>query len=372
MTTLKNCFTLLFIAFLLTLLSCKKEKVEPPVKNESYDEEHDYNGLSEMEKLGKKIFFDKALSSPGGQSCASCHNISSGFTDPSGQAFSHGAINYLKGNRSAPSISYMRYSPSLYYNTVDSTYMGGLFWDGRVNSLELQAIKPMLNPIEMNNANITQIVNKLQNAEYSGMFTQIYGSSVFEDTTVAIQFAAAAIAAYERSFQVNPFSSKYDLYLKGEAQLTAQELNGLNLFMDTLKGKCANCHPATTDNSYGFALFTDFSYDNIGVPHNPSSPTSGPDLGLGAFIGNSAFNGQFKVPTLRNVAISAPYFHNGYFNTLEEVVRFYSDRDSVGLFPAPEVNQNVNKDELGKLNLKPQEVNDLVAFLKTLTDGYKK
>ncbi len=370
MNLFKNNFLLTTILCLAFFVSCKKETIEPP-KKETYDAEHDYTGLSEMEKLGKKIFFDKSLSSPAGQSCSSCHNITSGFADP-GHPFSKGAIASLMGNRNAPSVAYMKYSPSLYYNTVDSTYMGGFFWDGRVNTLEAQAIKPMLNPIEMNNANITQIVNKLKVTEYCATFTNIYGAGVFDDTLVAIQFAASAIAAYERSFQVNSFTSKYDAYLNGEANLTAQELSGLNLFNDTAKAKCANCHSSTKDNIYGLALFTDFSYDNIGVPHNPSSPSAGPDRGLGAFLANPSLYGQFKVPTLRNVALTAPYFHNGYFNTLEEVIRFYSDRDSVGLFPPPDVPQNVNKDELGKLNLSEQNVQDIAAFLRTLTDGYKK
>ncbi len=362
---MKKCLSLIIIAAFLFLSSCKKEKIEAPPNGE-----HDYSELSEMEKLGKKIFFDKNLSSPAGQSCSSCHSISDGFTDPNHTAFSSGAITSLVGTRSAPSIAYLKFAPALYYNTVDSTYMGGFFWDGRVNSLEAQAIKPMLNPIEMNNSNITQIINKFKNAEYSNLFKEVFGNSVFNDTTTAIQAAASAIAAYERSKQVNPFSSKYDYYLKGRAVLSEQEIRGLNLF-NSEKAKCINCHPSTTDNDYGLALFTDFSYDNIGVPHNPNSPSSNPDYGLGTFLNDTSNNGRFKVPSLRNVALTAPYFHNGYFNTLEEVVRFYSDRDSTGLFPAPEVLQHVNHDELGKLNLTDDDVADIVAFLNTLTDGHK-
>ncbi len=359
----KYAFLVTLIAFTI-LLSCKKEKIEVPP-----NEEHDYSGLSDIEKLGKKIFFDKGLSSPAGQSCASCHALGDGFTDPSHLPFSKGAISSLIGDRNAPSIAYMKYAPSLYFDNVDSTYVGGLFWDGRVNSLEAQAIKPMLNPIEMNNPNIATIVNKIKNAEYSDLFRSVFGNNVFNDTTTAINSLASAIAAYEKSDQVNPFTSKYDYYLKGKAVLSAQELRGLKLFNDTAKAKCANCHPSTNDNSFGLALFTDFTYDNIGVPHNPSSPNALPDLGLGKFLNDTANNGRFKVPTLRNVALTAPYFHNGYFKTLEDVVRFYSDRDSVGMFDPPEVLQHVNRDELGKLNLSEQDVQDIVAFLKTLSDG---
>lgn len=359
---------LLFIA----LTACKKETVEPPVTYNNYDAETDYEGLSDMEILGKKLFFDKSLSNPGGQSCASCHSIKDGFTDPNHTAFSFGAISALVGTRNAPSIAYMKYSSALYYNNIDSTYMGGFFWDGRANSLEAQAIKPLLNPIEMNNTSLTQIYNKLQNVSYADLFIKIYGSGAFDDSTATVQFALSAISAYERSAQVNSFSSKYDAWLNGEAQLTMQELRGLALFNDTAKGNCAACHPSDGDNSFGVPLFTDFSYDNIGVPHNPLSPMPGPDYGLGAHISNPLLNGKFKVPTLRNIALTAPYFHNGLFNTLEDVVKFYARRDSVGLFAPPEVNQNVNKNELGNLNLSDQEIKDIAAFLNTLTDGYKR
>lgn len=368
---MKTLFALL-ASVLFLLIACKKETVELPKKNDYYDAETDYEGLSDLEILGKKLFFDKSLSNPGGQSCASCHSINDGFTDPSHTAFSKGAITTLMGSRSAPTIAYMKYSSALYYNNIDSTYMGGFFWDGRANSLETQAMKPLLNPIEMNNTSLTQIFNKLQNISYKDFFFKIYGSGAFDDSVATVQFALSAISAYERSSQVNSFSSKYDAYLNGEAQLNAQELRGLALFNDTAKGNCAACHPSDGANNFGIPLFTDFSYDNIGVPHNPTSPTPGPDYGLGAFLSNASFNGHFKVPTLRNVAITAPYFHNGFFNTLEEVVTFYARRDSAGLFAPPEVNQNVNKDELGKLPLTDQDIKDIAAFLNTLTDGYKK
>lgn len=361
----KNKGRVLLLVVTVLLLSCKKEQIEMPP-----DTEHDYRGLSAMEKLGKKIFFDKDLSSPGGQSCASCHHFTAGFSDPSHQPFSKGALGstYL-GNRNAPGITYLKFAPPLYYNATDQTYVGGFFWDGRVNSLETQALKPLLNPIEMNNKSVTEIIGKLRRAEYASMFYDIYGPSVFDDSTVAIQFAASAISAYERSAQVSAFTSKFDYYLKGEALLSAQELRGLRLFNDTAKGNCAACHPSTADN--GPALFTDFSYDNLGVPHHPASPQTAPDLGLGGFLNDTANSGRFKVPSLRNVAVTAPYFHNGYFNTLEDVIRFYSDRDLPGKYPLPEVMQHVNHEELGDLDLSEQDVADIAAFLRTLTDGYK-
>jgi cytochrome c peroxidase len=182
----------------------------------------------------------------------------------------------------------------------------------------------------------------------------------------------------------NRFTSKYDFYLKGQASLTAQELSGMNLFIDTLKGKCVKCHLATPDLIRGKILFTDFTYSSDGVPKNPANPfytistafnpagASYIDRGLGGFLGNHLYDGMFKVSTLRNIAITAPYFHNGCFNTLEDAVHFYNARDVIGSgFAAPEVAANIDTTDTGKLNLTTQEEKDIVAFLKTLTDGYK-
>ncbi len=150
-------------------------------------------------------------------------------------------------------------------------------------------------------------------------------------------------------------------------------MRGLEIFNDTLKAKCAACHPTTPDPHTNAVLFTDYTYDNIGLPINPHlielNKDYKPDLGLGAILKKPSENGKFKVPTLRNVAITAPYFHNGVFKTLEEVMQFYNSRDS-GKFGPPEVAENVNMEELGDLKLTDQEMNDVVAFMRTLTDGY--
>jgi cytochrome c peroxidase len=330
-------------------------------------------------ELGKNIFFDKSLSNPMGQSCSSCHDPKTGFSDLNHSIVSEGAVDRLFGNRNAPTISYIMFSPELYYDNVDSTYVGGYFLDGRTNSLEDQAKQPFLNKLEMNNATIEMVVSKLQRASYYSLYKQVYGE--VGDVNEAFNNMTTALAAYERSDEFNPFTSKYDYFLKGQASLTTQELNGLKLFKDTAKAKCANCHPTEADEETGKIYFTDFTYDNIGVPKNTNNPfysipstfnPLGPnyiDYGLGGFVKNHDCDGQFKVPTLRNSAISAPYFHNGFFNTLEEVVHFYNVRDS--LYKNPEIPGNVNKVELGKLKLTPQEEKDVVAFLKTLTDGYK-
>lgn len=329
-------------------------------------------------ELGKQIFFSKSLSNPTGQSCASCHAKGMGFSDPNHAIVSPGVVTGLFGNRNAPSVSYAMFSPSLSYNYDDSTYVGGLFLDGRVSSLEEQAEKPFFNPLEMNITDLDMFVEKVKQSEFYNDYVAIYGSD--NDKQQVLKNITEAIATYERSSEVSPFSSKFDYYLKGEATLTPQEKQGMDLF----KGKalCANCHIIDPDEDAGRVLFTDFTYDNIGVPKNPSNPFySVPsvynpdsslfvDLGLAGTTNSSENNGQFKVPTLRNVAFTAPYFHNGFFTTLEEVVHFYNSRD-VETFPAPEVSGNVNQQELGNLGLSAQEEAAVVSFLNTLSDGYK-
>jgi cytochrome c peroxidase len=193
---------------------------------------------------------------------------------------------------------------------------------------------------------------------------------------------ADAIAAYERTPEVSPFDSKYDYWLRGEADLSEQERRGLRIFEAEDKGTCAACHPSRPGKDGSPPLFTDFTYDNLGVPPNPENPFyllparlnpagfAFVDLGLGAVVKDPAHNGKFRVPTLRNVAVTPPYMHNGVFKTLFQVVAFYNTRD-VARWPSPEVAQNVNKEELGNLRLTNQELEDIVAFLQTLTDGWK-
>ena len=192
---------------------------------------------------------------------------------------------------------------------------------------------------------------------------------------------ADALAAYERTEEVNPFSSKFDLWQVGKASLTEQEQRGFMLFVVESKGNCAACHPHTPSEDGTPALFTDFTYDNLGAPVNPENPfllldaeynpdgMEFRDQGLGGFLNDPRENGKFRVPTLRNVAVTQPYLHNGVFKTLYQVVAFYNTRD-VAPWPEPEVTENLNTDEMGNLGLTNQEVEDIVAFLETLTDGY--
>lgn len=331
-------------------------------------------------QLGKELFFDKNLSNPIGQSCASCHSPETAFTDPEHGITSQGAVPGLFNNRNCPSITYTAFAPAFHFDLNDSVFVGGFFFDGRVNSLQEQAKKPFLNKLEMNNDNAAMVVAKLRRADYYPLYKKIYGEANNPD--LAFENLADALATFEQSSQVNAFTSKFDYYLQGKAQLTEQEKKGLQLFNDPLKGNCAACHISDPDPDFGKVLFTDFTYDNIGVPKNPANPfysipiaynplgATALDYGLGGILNDPAYYGHFKVSGLRNVALTAPYFHNGFFNTLEDVVHFYNKRD-IETFPEAEFTATVNKQEMGNLGLTAQEEKDIVAFLKTLSDGYK-
>lgn len=360
----QNLISLLF--FGLFLISCSNE--------------NDYLSISDDKaNLGKEIFFDTNLSKPSGQACASCHSPENGFSDPLHRAVSAGALANTFGNRNSPSLAYNVFAPNRYYNTDDGTFVGGLFLDGRSPDLLEQLIHPLLNPLEMNNSNIQEVIEKIKLAPYYSKLTSLYGASTSHNELMG--FVADALVKFETSSEVNSFTSKYDYYLQGRATLSLEEKKGLALFQG--KAICAQCHITEPDPIQRKVLFTDFTYDNIGAPKNRNNPfysqsaainpagTNYIDLGIGAVVSQNAHNGKFKVPTLRNIAVSAPYFHNGSLTTLEQVVRFYNRRDlNTGEFAPAEVNQNVNSDELGNLNMSEVEEQNLVAFLKTLTDGY--
>ena len=347
--------------------------------------------LNDKASLGKKLFFDLKLSQPNGQSCASCHSPSAGFADPDKHlAVSRGVLAGHFGSRNAPSAAYSSFSPPFHYDEEGETYVGGLFWDGRADNLTEQAQKPFLNPLEMHNPDKKQVVTDVSRSGLGPAFKAVYGPNALDPSQIEKAFVnvADAIAAYEQSSEVNRFTSKFDYYLKGRAKLTSQEALGLKLFNG--KANCFACHPSTITGSEPAPLFTDFTYDNIGIPKNWHSPflfmpkTLNPDgvgfidLGLQNTVaksdpkGASAEAGKFKVPTLRNLELSPPYGHNGYFSTIADVVHFYNTRDvpSAKWSPA-EVPATVNHDELGNLHLTIAEEAAIVSFLKTLTDGYK-
>jgi len=378
----------------LVLASCADGRAADPAEA----------GLRTKELLGKRLFEDTSLSEPAGQSCASCHAAGVAFADPdTSKPTSKGVRPGLFGNRNAPMASYAMFSPDFRYDAAEGLYVGGQFLDGRASTLEQQAQQPFLNPVEMANPSREAVVAKVRNGAHAQLFREVFGAGAFDDVDAAYEKVAEAIAAFERTSAFAPFTSKFDYYVQGHVQLTAQEQRGLELFNAEDKGNCAACHPSTSADGKTPALFTDFTYDNLGVPRNPDNPfyALGPgfnpagngfvDLGLGGRADlptdASAERGKFKVPSLRNIAITGPYMHNGYFRDLKAVVQFYNDRDERPVcanatwtseaqaqaqqcWPRPEVEANVNTDELGRLGLTDAEVDDIVAFMKTLTDGY--
>ena len=276
------------------------------------------------------------------------------------------------------------------------------FWDGRATSLADQAGKPFLNPVEMANASEADVVAKVAAAPYAAEFRQVFGDDIFTRPADAFQRITLALQQYQREdAEFHPFTSKYDAFLRGTTTLSDQELRGLALFNSPSKGNCAACHPSARGSDGSFPLFTDFSYDNLGVPRNTElSQNADPayfDLGLcarslGDLTSRTDLCGAFKVPSLRNVALRQAYFHNGRFKTLKDALTFYVQRET-----NPEKWYSLNAD--GSLNkyddlptaykanvntteapynrvlgdapaLSASEIDDVIAFLNTLTDGY--
>ncbi len=344
--------------------------------------------LTEKDQLGKILYFDEYLSLNHNQSCASCH-LPPGFADPVNAGdpvnlpVSEGSISGLFGGRNSPTSSYAAASPHFNYRPRMG-YVGGQFWDGRAPNLKEQAKGPFLNPVEMampSEAAVVGAVASLENPnypDYLNLFQQAFkvnldAIDLNDELLVKTVYnqIAGAIANYERTSELNKFNSRYDAYLAGAATLTETELAGLDLF----NGNCSQCHPSDGTSKAGKILmptvFSNHSYHNLGLPHseNPLLADNPPDLGLGGRvdISDPREYGKFKVPTLRNIELTAPYGHNGYFATLEEMVHFLNSRDAEA-WAAPEVDQNLTA-EIGQLSLSPAEETAIVTFLKTLTDG---
>ncbi|WP_051906624.1 cytochrome-c peroxidase [Methylomarinum vadi] len=388
--------------------------------------------LTAEEKLGKQLFSDQDLSLNRNQSCATCHSLkkvnsgklginlpSPGFVDPqnvlTGSPVSAGSVAGQHGVLNAPSVGYAAFSPFFHWDGNEGLYIGGQFWNGRAATLADQAKQPFMNPREMAMPNAWAVVGRLQEKpRYVQAFRKIYGLDLAQIPTYSVRDSEAifshgkrrnrhgnefrpfeltppgvneiynkiaqAIAAFEKSRFFNRFTSKFDFYLIGQTTLNEQETKGLQLFEG--KALCSACHVSETtiapDGSEFPPLFTDFTYDNIGVPRNDNifgNPE--PDLGLGGREdiaerdpeGNEI--GKHKVMSLRNIAITPPYAHNGFFPTLESIVHFYNTRDVANAgWQEPEIPRNVNDEELGNLGLSAEEEAALVAFLQTLTDGY--
>ena len=423
-----RCIRLLTIAAPVTLLACSTQDATAPnipLGPASAAFAGANPSSAAKEKVGEAIFFDRALSINENQSCASCHEPKFGFTGPTAVVSAHGSVEQgsIAGRfaiRKPPSAAYASFSPKFAYNAEDDVFVGGLFWDGRatgdITGLPTadQALDPFVGAGEQALPDRACVVYKVSQARYGGLFRAAWGMAIDqitfpantkslcaqEGSTVPLSTAdrgrvdveyehiALSIAAFEASDVVNSFSSRYDDWVAGRGKLTSDELQGLALYNG--KAGCAACHPSDGKR----ALFTDFTFDNIGVPANPENPAllaSGfVDLGLGGVLGRPDLEGAQKVPTLRNLDKRLTpwdpkaFMHNGAFKSIEQVVHFYNTRDvlptCVGTvlpsdprfgntcWPAPEVAANVNVDELGNLGLTSEEERLVVLYLRTLTD----
>lgn len=369
----------------------------------SSEEASEPAALSPVAQLGQKIFHDQTLSASGRQSCASCHEAAFGNAQPNGLAAQLGGpLLDRQGSRISPAIRYLASNKAFFFD-AEGTPTGGFFWDGRASSLQDQAGQPFLNPVEMANGSQDEVVRRLAATSYAAQFRKVFGDNILGDTQAAYQRLTLALQQYQlEDPQFQPFSSKYDAFLLGKTRLSEQEMRGLALFNNPAKGNCIGCHPSGRGADGSLPLFTDFTYDNLGVPRNPELRQNADagyyDLGLCAREGGDLAQrkdlcGLFKVPSLRNVALRQAFFHNGRFKTLKDALSFYVQRDtnpgkwypvdadgSVRKFDdlPQELHGNVNTTEVPYNRqigdapaLSDAEIDDVIAFLKTLNDGFQ-
>jgi cytochrome c peroxidase len=358
--------------------------------------------LSAAAALGEKMFTDISLSASGAQACATCHNPNNFHAQTNSLAVQLGGQDLKqKGFRAPPSLNYLNLTPA---QTIDASGnpIGGFDRDGRAPTLAAQAEGPLLSSFEMANSSSADVVTKVRQATYANEFSTVFGASVFDNPTQAFANITYALQQYQlEAVEFHPYTSKYDRYLSGEVTLSASEMQGLALFNDPAKGNCNSCHPSTKAVDGSSPAFTNFRFANLGLPRNvniPNNATAGYfDLGLCGptrldLSGNAKLCGAFKTPTLRNVATRKVFFHNGSFNDLANAVTFLVQRDinpatwyplasdgTVQRFnDLPTVYQaNVDTTDAPfnrHLGMAPalsvDEINALVQFLGTLTDGY--
>jgi cytochrome c peroxidase len=389
----------LLLVAVLAAASCDfNPAAPPPASIETSALAHmSFSPLTDIQALGQAIFEDRNLSIHRNQSCATCHDAAWGFSAPNAGinrkgAVMQGSLPRRFGARRAPSAAYATQAPVLHFNPLFSGYAGGNFWDGRATGARLgspaaeQATGPFLNPVEQALPDAACVLYRVLHSRYGPDYVRVFGPAITtiqfpadtdrlcqnEGVTIPLSLedrqralleydnVGWAIAAFEASPAVNQFSSRHDAAFDGAVMLTEQEQRGLQLFAG--KGRCAICHP----HSGRHALFTGYSYSNIGVPPNPDNPAlladpSYRDLGIGAVIGDAAADGAHKTPTLRNVhrrpgpGATKAFMHNGVFKSLEQVVHFYNTRDvlaacdavaqpefGVNCWPPPEVPRNVS------------------------------
>ncbi len=364
-----------------------------------------------MAVLGRKIFFDEHLSASGKQSCATCHDPAHAYAPANTLAVQLGGAQLdQQGARAVPSLRYvLNRTPSWHQPYVASlgeriregleSPSGGFAWDGRFNTLHEQAAFPLLAQNEMGNASEQDVSEKLSHADYAAAFRKTFSAAIFASPHEAYQKALLAIEQFEiDDASFHPYSSKFDAYLDGKAKLTEQEARGLALFNDPNKGNCASCHLDTNGADGSHPLFTNYQHEALGVPRNAEIKANADpnyyDKGVCGPTRTSLTNhadlcGLFKAPTLRNVASRGAFFHNGRFHTLKEALEFYVQRDTnperwyshsghdivkFDDLPASErenvdiIDLPLDRERGGKPVWNTQDIDDVIAFLKTLTD----
>ncbi len=363
-----------------------------------------------LARLGQQIFSDPNLSEPRGTACVACHQPGTGFAGNHGSRIgvALGSKPGALGLRNAMTNSYVGLIPPFSFVTTDGVTeaTGGLFWDGRSDTMAQQVLGPLLNPLEMNNASKQAVVTKIASARYAPLFRQQFGANIFNDTEQAFVQIGVAIEAFERA-ALQPFSAKYDAMVRGTATFTPAESRGMALFQDPQRANCAGCHlmnPASGKPED--SPFSEFTYYATGVPRNAAIPRNadpsffdlglcGPERTAPALTANVApgthiddFCGKFRMPTLRNVAERPAFMHNGAIRDLRDVLRFYSTRISdpqrwygptgVPNDLPPQFLRNIetikapfNRTTAQGPVLTEVEITDMVAFLRTLSDGYR-
>jgi cytochrome c peroxidase len=354
----------------------------------------------DMVELGRAIFADPSLSNPPGTSCASCHDPATAFSSQNGSqtGLPRGSRPNHNARRTAPSLLYLKYVPAFRFHQAaddprEAPY-GGLFWDGRVDTVRDLGRQPLLNPDEMNNRDGRRVAAQIGRGGYAAAFRRAFGPAALDDPDATLAAVGRALEAFLTADEMAPFSSRYDDFIRGRAALTPEEARGLRLFKDPAKGNCQSCHTFNEAVSDPIAsMFTDYGYDAVGVPRNVRAPAPAkPDLGLCERRDRSVpsddpmYCGYFRTPSLRNVAVRSSYMHNGSFTRLRDVVSFYASR---GTDPRRWYKSGASFDSLparyrGRVNvdsppynrkvgeaaaLDDREIDAIVAFLATLTDA---
>ena len=395
--------------------------------------------LSAVAQLGARLFNDRTLSGSGRMSCASCHDPGLAYGPAGSSPVALGGPHAsTPGSRAVPSLRYLYRQPAFTIGpdiengndvpvalaqqaqaaagharalktaqtpqaaATNLVPQGGLFWDGRADTLEQQINGPLYNPAEMDGGTVQEVAHKLASGPYAAPFEQLFGPSVFQSAGMAVDEAMFAIGRYEiEDPAFHPFTSKYDAWLEGRARLTRAQLAGYLLFNDPAKGNCAACHLDQPARDGEPPLFTDHQFEALGAPRNPAVPANhNPDyydLGIcGPYRTDmrtqTQYCGLFLTPTLRNVALRHVFFHNGVFHNLTQVLDFYVNRDihPERFYPRDAAGKLIKYDDIPlpyRANvdtvdapfdrhpgdppaLTPAEIRDVIAFLDTLTDGY--